>query len=237
MNIVKDNYELHILSKAINNCIDQTLPTEANKALHLILHQNDDLVWEISTSIFSISGHKVDFSLVRDLANSRIESLKILAAQQEASEAKERILKAKTIAELNAKRIAEKEYRLAEIELQNRVKKAEEAKRQVEEKALLQAEKNYFLESVGDEEIFAVFLKIKKIIADYLEIEEQLVKLDNDVMRDLGADELDATELAMAIEEEFDIKKIPWDISLCNIRNLLNFVCSKLKMNTYEMYL
>ena len=29
MNTVKDNYELHILSKAINNCIDQTLPVEA----------------------------------------------------------------------------------------------------------------------------------------------------------------------------------------------------------------
>ncbi|MEO0011641.1 MAG: hypothetical protein RLZZ535_30 [Cyanobacteriota bacterium] len=36
MNTFKDNYELHILSKAINNCIDKFLPAEANKALYLI---------------------------------------------------------------------------------------------------------------------------------------------------------------------------------------------------------
>ena len=56
--------------------------------------------------------------------------------------------------------------------------------------------------------------------------------LDSDSMKDLGADELDAVELAMAIEEEFDIEEIPYDISLCNIRNLLNFVCSNLEMYT-----
>jgi acyl carrier protein len=198
MNTVKDNYELHILSKAINNCIDKTLPVEANKALHLILHQNDDLVWEIATSIFRISGHKVDLSLVRDLANSRIESLKIIVAKQVQHEAKEQ---------------AKKEAIKIEEAHQKAINKAKE-------KAELQP---YALK---------VFDKLKQIIAEKLEVEVSRVILDSDIMKDLGADELDSVELAMAIEEEFDLEEIPYDISLCNIRNLLNFVCSNLKMHT-----
>jgi acyl carrier protein len=197
MNTVKDNYELHILSKAINNCIDQTLPVEANKALHLILYQNDDLVWEISTSIFRISGHKVDFSLVRDIANSRIESLKILVTKEEEDEAKCR---------------AKEEAIKIEEAHQKVINKAEEE--ELQQSAL------------------KVFGKLKKIIAEKLEVEVHRVILDSDIMKDLGADELDAVELAMAIEEEFDIEEIPYDISLCNIRNLLNFVCSNLEICT-----
>jgi acyl carrier protein len=198
MNTFKDSYEMHILSKAINNCIDQTLPVEANKALHLILHQNDDLVWEISTSIFRISGHKVNFSLVRDLANSRIESLKMLAAKQVQHE-------------------SEKQAKKEAI-------KIEEAHQKAINKAKEEAELQQYA--------LKVFDKLKQIIAEKLEVEVSRVILDSDIMKDLGADELDAVELAMAIEEEFDIEEIPYDISLCNIRNLLNFVCSNLKMHT-----
>lgn len=198
MNTVKDNYELHILSKAIDNFIDKTLPAEADKALHLILHQNDDIVWEIATSIFRTSGHKVDFSLVRDLANSRIGSLKIIVAKQVQDQEEDQ---------------AKKEAIKIEETHQKAINKAKE-----------EAELEQFA--------LKVFDKLKQIIAEKLEVEVSRVILDSDIMKDLGADELDAVELAMAIEEEFDIEEIPYDISLCNIRNLLNFVCSNLEMYT-----
>ncbi|MFP4287071.1 MAG: acyl carrier protein [Candidatus Izemoplasmataceae bacterium] len=51
-----------------------------------------------------------------------------------------------------------------------------------------------------------VFEKIKTIIADELGIEEDIIELDSDLTDDLGADSLDAVELIMAIEEEFDVQ-------------------------------
>ena len=51
-----------------------------------------------------------------------------------------------------------------------------------------------------------VFEKIRAIIADELGIEEDTIELESDLTDDLGADSLDAVELIMAIEEEFDIE-------------------------------
>ena len=51
-----------------------------------------------------------------------------------------------------------------------------------------------------------VFDKLKTIIADELGIEEDTIELESDLTEDLGADSLDAVELIMAIEEEFDVE-------------------------------
>jgi acyl carrier protein len=50
-----------------------------------------------------------------------------------------------------------------------------------------------------------LFEKIKKLIADKLEIEEDKVTLDASFRQDLGADSLDTYELVYAIEEEMGI--------------------------------
>ena len=51
-----------------------------------------------------------------------------------------------------------------------------------------------------------VFEKVKGIIVDELGVEENEVTLEADLNDDLGADSLDAVELIMALEDEFDIK-------------------------------
>ncbi len=48
-----------------------------------------------------------------------------------------------------------------------------------------------------------VELKVKKIIAEKLGIEEGSIKNDASFIDDLGADSLDTVELVMALEEEF----------------------------------
>ena len=50
-----------------------------------------------------------------------------------------------------------------------------------------------------------LFEKMKKIIADKLEIEESKISLDSSFRQDLGADSLDTYELVYAIEEEMGI--------------------------------
>lgn len=51
-----------------------------------------------------------------------------------------------------------------------------------------------------------VFEKIRDIIVDQLKLEETMVTMDTNLMKDLEADSLDAVEIIMGIEEEFDLE-------------------------------
>ena len=54
------------------------------------------------------------------------------------------------------------------------------------------------------------FEKLRKIIAEVLNIEENRISLDSTFVDDLGADSLDVFQIIMGIEEEFDVQ-IPDD--------------------------
>ena len=51
-----------------------------------------------------------------------------------------------------------------------------------------------------------VFDKIKGIIVEQLGVDEAQVAMDTHLMKDLEADSLDAVEIIMAIEDEFDLE-------------------------------
>jgi acyl carrier protein len=51
-----------------------------------------------------------------------------------------------------------------------------------------------------------IFDKIKSIIVEQLGVEESQVTLETYLMKDLEADSLDAVEIIMAIEDEFDLE-------------------------------
>lgn len=50
-----------------------------------------------------------------------------------------------------------------------------------------------------------LFEKMKKLIADKLEVDESKITLDSSFRQDLGADSLDTYELVYAIEEEMGV--------------------------------
>lgn len=50
------------------------------------------------------------------------------------------------------------------------------------------------------------FEKLKEIIADVLNVDEDEITMDTTFMDDLGADSLDVFQIIMGIEEEFDIE-------------------------------
>ena len=50
-----------------------------------------------------------------------------------------------------------------------------------------------------------VFEKVKKIVAETLNVNAEQITLETHLIDDLGADSLDAVELIMAIEDEFGI--------------------------------
>ncbi len=51
-----------------------------------------------------------------------------------------------------------------------------------------------------------VLEKVKSIVADQLDVEEEKVTAEASITEDLGADSLDVVDLVMSIEEEFDIE-------------------------------
>ena len=51
-----------------------------------------------------------------------------------------------------------------------------------------------------------IFDRVKEIICEELGIEADVVTLEASLADDLGTDSLDAIELIMAIEEEFDVE-------------------------------
>lgn len=50
------------------------------------------------------------------------------------------------------------------------------------------------------------FEKLKKIISEVLNVEEDEITMDTTFVDDLGADSLDVYQIVMGIEEEFDIE-------------------------------
>lgn len=50
------------------------------------------------------------------------------------------------------------------------------------------------------------FEKLKKIIAEVLNVDEEEITMDTTFVDDLGADSLDVFQIIMGLEEEFDIE-------------------------------
>ena len=51
-----------------------------------------------------------------------------------------------------------------------------------------------------------IFEKVKEIIMDQLDVDEDMITMDASFVDDLEADSLDVVDLMMAMEEEFDIE-------------------------------
>lgn len=75
-----------------------------------------------------------------------------------------------------------------------------------------------------------VFEKVRDIIADHLEIEDVgSIKPETSLMNDLEADSLDAVEVMMDIEDEFDIEIPDEDAeNFKNINDIVAYVESKI---------
>ncbi|MBC8546194.1 acyl carrier protein [Clostridiaceae bacterium NSJ-31] len=67
-----------------------------------------------------------------------------------------------------------------------------------------------------------VFEKVKGIIMDQLDVEEDAVTMEASIIDDLGADSLDVVDLVMSLEEEFDVE-IP-DEEVENIKTVGDIV-------------
>ncbi len=70
-----------------------------------------------------------------------------------------------------------------------------------------------------------VFEKVKSIIVDQLDVDEDKVTQSASITDDLGADSLDVVDLVMSFEEEFDIE-IPDDqvAKIKTVGDIVNYI-------------
>lgn len=207
---VNQDYELKILKTVIDMHLDKTIAF-TEEGLKSLESNRDRHVWELSTKIYSQSGHKVDFHVARDITDSWLENKNKQLAKVRWAEAE----KVRQIA-------AEKAYQIAEVNRRIAEEKAIEKDR-IGRRALLIKEIDKIAEQIADAKLkgndevehilnsltyspVGVFFKTKRIIAKQLSVEENIVNLDSNINDDLNADSLDVVELVMAIEEEFDIE-------------------------------
>ncbi|WP_308752709.1 acyl carrier protein [uncultured Anaerotruncus sp.] len=67
-----------------------------------------------------------------------------------------------------------------------------------------------------------VFEKVRELLVDQLDVEEDAVTMEANIQSDLGADSLDIVDLVMSLEEEFDCE-IP-DEEIENIKTVGDIV-------------
>ena len=67
-----------------------------------------------------------------------------------------------------------------------------------------------------------VFEKVREIICNQLELEEDVVTMDAILLEDLGADSIDLADLVMTFEDEFDMEIS--DEALENIKTVSDIV-------------
>ncbi len=63
-----------------------------------------------------------------------------------------------------------------------------------------------------------VFEKVKVILAEQFDIDEDTITMETNIQDDLGADSLDVVDLLMSIEDEFEVE-VP-DEEIENIRTV-----------------
>lgn len=51
-----------------------------------------------------------------------------------------------------------------------------------------------------------VFEKVRDILSEQLDVDEEKVTMEANITDDLGADSLDIVDLVMSLEEEFDVE-------------------------------
>jgi len=72
-------------------------------------------------------------------------------------------------------------------------------------------------------------IRVKRIISNQLEVEEEMLSDDATLFKDLGADSIDTVELVIAFEVEFDIEIPEEDADkLYSLKDIYTYVESRI---------
>jgi acyl carrier protein len=232
MNEDSKNYEMQILAMMINQYLDDMVSLSEEK-LNQLEANRDQIVWDLATRIYKESGHKVEFHIIRNLINSRIEVMRYQLFFSKSS-----LLESKRIDEEKAMKIAE-----------------QKANAIINDKKIDDTEKITILQELaGDERKLAIFIKVQEIISYQLEVEKSEIHIDDelfylqsssyssysfytssssfdswsDLLSNWGGDELDTIDLIMALEEEFELELEEKCQEFTTVKKLVDYLAENL---------
>lgn len=74
-----------------------------------------------------------------------------------------------------------------------------------------------------------IFEKIRTILSEQLDIDEDDITMDSAIAEDLGADSLDVVDMIMAIEDEFEVEITDDDIeNIKTVGDVVNFISDRI---------
>jgi acyl carrier protein len=234
MNEDSKNYEMQILAMMINQYLDDMVSLSEEK-LNQLEANRDQIVWDLATRIYKESGHKVEFHIIRNLINSRIEVMRYQLFFSKSS-----LLESKRIDEEKAMKIAE-----------------QKANAIINDKKIDDTEK---ITSQENERKLAIFIKVQEIISDQLEVEKSEIHIDYELfylqsaervssyssysfysscssfgfgrnsclLSNWGGDELDTIDLIMALEEEFELELEEKCQEFTTVKKLVDYLAENL---------
>lgn len=73
-----------------------------------------------------------------------------------------------------------------------------------------------------------VLEKVREILVDQLDVDEDAVTMESSITDDLGADSLDVVDMVMSLEEEFDLEIPDEEIeAMKTVGDIVKFIESK----------
>ena len=70
-----------------------------------------------------------------------------------------------------------------------------------------------------------VLEKVKAILSEQFDVEEDKISLETSIINDLGADSLDVVDVLMSIEDEFEVEVPDSDVEkIKTVEDLVNYI-------------
>lgn len=72
--------------------------------------------------------------------------------------------------------------------------------------------------------------KVKAILSEQFDVEEDTLSTDTDIVEDLGADSLDIVDLIMSVESEFEIEVLDEDVeNIKTVGDIADYIRERVK--------
>lgn len=75
-----------------------------------------------------------------------------------------------------------------------------------------------------------IFQTMRELIAEQFAVDAEEISMDSEFEADLGADSVDIVELAMSVEDTFEVGELPEEIvtTLKTVGDVVNYIAGKL---------
>ena len=75
-----------------------------------------------------------------------------------------------------------------------------------------------------------IFQTMRELVAEQFAVDEEEITMDSEFEADLGADSVDIVELAMSVEDAFEVGELPEEVvtTLKTVGDVVNYIAGKL---------